>query len=389
MGTNESNMNKAITRTLLVGLFVALVLVGWSQSHVLARLLGGASGHEEKPAELRPTRVGALGRIEPCSEILDIDAAAGERLLTVLAKEGGRVGSGDELAHLESHDVAAAEKQEATALLEEARNRLKATEEHHQALIRVAELKLQTVEVVEPIRIDSQKSRVRSLEIDHQLADTEYVRVEKLHANATVSREEHDRKHSELKKVRELLTASKLTLAEMEADHKLALESARAAVVEAKAALELARAAIPVQSLERKVGLAEAKVQRTIIRSPIAGQVLEVMTHSGERIGKDPILKLGNTDQMHVVAEVYETDVARIRLGQSATATSSALAEPLEGTVVQIGSMIYKNDILNVDPAADADARVVEVRILLKDSSKVAGLTNLQVDVLIETASKD
>ena len=135
--------------------------------------------------------------------------------------------------------------------------------------------------------------------------------------------------------------------------------------------------------------LAEAKVQRTIIRSPIAGQVLEVMTHSGERIGKDPILKLGNTEQMHVVAEIYETDIARIRMGQRATATSSALAEPLEGTVVQIGSMIYKNDVLNVDPAADADARVVEVRILLKDSSKVALLTNLQVDVLIETASKD
>jgi len=40
--------------------------------------------------------------------------------------------------------------------------------------------------------------------------------------------------------------------------------------------------------------------------------------------------------------------------------------------------------VLDADPIAKADARVVEVRIQLDDSSLVSGLTNLQVDVEIE-----
>jgi HlyD family secretion protein len=45
--------------------------------------------------------------------------------------------------------------------------------------------------------------------------------------------------------------------------------------------------------------------------------------------------------------------------------------------------MIFKNDVLNVDPAAKSDSRVVEVRIELDDGAPVAGLTNLTVDILI------
>jgi HlyD family secretion protein len=42
-----------------------------------------------------------------------------------------------------------------------------------------------------------------------------------------------------------------------------------------------------------------------------------------------------------------------------------------------VGLKIGKKDVLNTDPAADVDARVVEVKILLtpESSKKVAGLT--------------
>jgi HlyD family secretion protein len=33
----------------------------------------------------------------------------------------------------------------------------------------------------------------------------------------------------------------------------------------------------------------------------------------------------------------------------------------LGSNVVRIGNLIFKNDVLNVDPAARADARVIEV----------------------------
>jgi len=380
-------MRKSLSRTLLVGLLAAVAWIGWSQFHVLARLIAPAPDHSaQNEPEPPDRRIGALGRIEPCSQVLDIDASVGERLLTVFVQDGQLVKQGDELAQLERHNVAVAEKQEIAALLEEARTRLKAVEADHQNAIRVAELKLQAVETIEPIRVNAQEARIRALEVEHRLAATEFSRVEKLHATATVSQDEYDRKQTQSVTAQESLAAARLVLAELESNHKLATESARAELESAKSARVVSAAAIPLGSLERRLELAEARVQQTIIRAPIDGAVLKVLTHSGERVGVEPILKLGDTRSMHVVAEVYETDVGRVQLGQAAEVTSSDLKRPLTGKVVQIGSMIFKNDVLNVDPAADADARVVEVRILLDDSEQVEGLTNLQVDVLIQSS---
>lgn len=131
---------------------------------------------------------------------------------------------------------------------------------------------------------------------------------------------------------------------------------------------------------------AEAELSLAFVRSPIDGQVLAVNTRPGERIGSDEgIVELGQTEQMYVVAEIYETDISRVRIGQKATVTSSAFTGELEGSVERVGVQIAKKDILNTDPAADTDARVVEVKIRLtpESSQKVTDLTNLQVDVRI------
>jgi HlyD family secretion protein len=55
--------------------------------------------------------------------------------------------------------------------------------------------------------------------------------------------------------------------------------------------------------------------------------------------------------------------------------------------VEDIGLKIAKKDVLGTDPVADADARVVEVKIRLdlSDSKKVASLTNLKVKLFIKT----
>ncbi|MGH7789427.1 MAG: efflux RND transporter periplasmic adaptor subunit [Candidatus Binatia bacterium] len=136
-------------------------------------------------------------------------------------------------------------------------------------------------------------------------------------------------------------------------------------------------------ALRAQVTRARAELELAVVRAPITGQVLEVHARPGERVGADGIAELGQTQVMTVVAEVYETDVGRVRLGQRATASSPALAQPVQGTVDRIGLKIGKKDVLDVDPAAKTDARVVAVRILLDDAALVAGLTNLEVDVTI------
>ena len=92
---------------------------------------------------------------------------------------------------------------------------------------------------------------------------------------------------------------------------------------------------------------------------------------------------------MRVVAEVYETDIAQVSVGQSATVSSRALPKPVNGRVARIGNMVFKNDVLNVDPAARADARIVEVWIDLDPLPLAERLTNLTVDVLINAPARD
>jgi HlyD family secretion protein len=56
------------------------------------------------------------------------------------------------------------------------------------------------------------------------------------------------------------------------------------------------------------------------------------------------------------------------------------------GTVEQVGYKVLRQDIVNSDPSANIDGRIVEVKIRLDadSSSKAARLTNQQVKVVIK-----
>jgi len=138
-----------------------------------------------------------------------------------------------------------------------------------------------------------------------------------------------------------------------------------------------------VETLKAQLQHAKADLDLAVVRAPVSGRVLDVHAREGERVGPDGIAELAQTDAMYAIAEIYETDVLRLRVGQRATITSAALPHPVSGAVDRIGLKIGKKDVLSVDPAAKTDARVVEVRIRLDDPTEVAGLTNLEVDVAI------
>jgi HlyD family secretion protein len=131
---------------------------------------------------------------------------------------------------------------------------------------------------------------------------------------------------------------------------------------------------------------ARAELERNQVRAPIDGQVLDVHARDGERVENDGIVELGRTQDMYAVAEVYETDAGRVRIGQHATVRSPALPRRLEGKVDRVGLKVGKLDALGTDPAARTDARVVEVEIRLEPqaSELAAALTHLQVEIEIE-----
>ncbi|MEQ8857072.1 MAG: efflux RND transporter periplasmic adaptor subunit [Pseudomonadales bacterium] len=127
-----------------------------------------------------------------------------------------------------------------------------------------------------------------------------------------------------------------------------------------------------------------AELDRAFVRAPSAGVVLAVHARPGEQVGPAGILELGRVDRMYAIAEVYETDVGNLRVGQTASVRSPALPEPLVGKIERIRPLVRKMDEIGTDPAARKDARIVEVDVLLEAPDAVAALSNLQVEVIFQ-----
>ncbi len=154
--------------------------------------------------------------------------------------------------------------------------------------------------------------------------------------------------------------------------------------------VDVAVAAAEVATAQASVQEAQTNLDLAYVRSPRSGQVLKIQTWPGEIVSNNGIVEIGQTDQMYVTAEVYETDIHQVRPGQTATILGDGVVSDLQGIVDEVGLQIGTKDVLGTDPVADADARVVEVKIRLnsEDSQRVAGLTNLQVNVVIDTSSQ-
>jgi HlyD family secretion protein len=186
---------------------------------------------------------------------------------------------------------------------------------------------------------------------------------------------------SGISKRRQDLLARKLSSDEDAQRAKGDADASRAACSAGRAQAAAAAAAVAVADASLKRALAVQ--QRAFVRAPFAGRVLDIHARPGELVGHRGILELGRVDRMYAIAEVYETDISRVKVGQPATISSRALGRPLGGTVERIRQQVRKQDQLGTDPAARKDARIVEVEVRLDNSAAAAALTNLQVEVLI------
>ena len=280
-----------------------------------------------------PSAVAALDRLEPEDGVLRIATAStshaisGSVIVELMVKESQWVESGQLLATTDSTVMMKAQLQKAEAELEQT--------------IRAAGA------------ADSQTDEACTL--------------------ANVAASEAARRTSLLER--------KLTSTE-DAEHAQGEAEARAAACAAAAAN--ARVAESTVEVSRaRITLCEAELERTLVRAPIAGRVLEIHARAGESTMPDGVLDLGRTDSMFAIAEVYETDINRVSIGQNARVSSDALPRTLTGKVERIRGKVKKQDVIGTDPAARKDARIIEVEIRLDDSETAAALTNLQVEIVI------
>ncbi len=108
-----------------------------------------------------------------------------------------------------------------------------------------------------------------------------------------------------------------------------------------------------VKAAQAAVAAARAMLNLATVRAPKDAQVLYVHAYPGERVGVEGVVELGDTSKMYAIAEVYETDIINVKVGQIAQVTSPALAAPVGGTVQRIGMKVGRMDVLGMDPVAD------------------------------------
>ena len=184
------------------------------------------------------------------------------------------------------------------------------------------------------------------------------------------------------------LNEAQATLKRLEETGSEQLEEARATLdkIAEVRPVDVQAALSEVESAIAQVKRAQTELNQASIRTPNAGKILKIHTRAGEKISDDGIADVGETDLMVVVAEVYQTDINKIKVGQKAAVTSQAFSGELQGTVKEIALKVSKQNVFSNQPGENLDSRVVEVKIHLNPeaSKQVAGLTNLQVQVAIK-----
>lgn len=309
------------------------------------------------PAAVDEPVVVAAGRTEPASEEIDVATEIDGRLRRVLVEEGQTVRRYQVLAELDNADfgarvaLARARVAERQAACERASNGSR------------------------PMQRREMSAQVREAEAVLDNARSECARRRMLLDRGAISRMEFEVAERELRVAEARLDAARERTAFVE-DEVRPEEKARAA-----AELEGARAALSE---------AEALLAKTVIRSPIDGTVLRKHKNAGESVStqvREAVVTLGDTVRMRVRAEVDETDVARLRVGQRAWVTAVAYGDRrFTGKVIRISRMLGRKKVQTDAPAEKVDTKVLETLIELDAGTRIP--IGLRVDTYIEATPR-
>jgi HlyD family secretion protein len=383
---------------------------------------------EAKPIVPISPMVTALGRLEPETEIIKLSAPLaldGDRISELLVKESDNVKMGQVIAVLQSRDLlenALIQSQKQVKVAQAKLQQIKAGAKSgeiaaQQAIIErikaqyVGDKQAQQENIArisaqwEGDRI-AQTATINKLIAELKNAEAEYQRYQQLFSEGVISNSVIDSKRLNVETAKQILNESQAVLKRINttankqlAEAKIALNrinnTSNKEISEAKAKLnsiaeirpvdiELARTEVDsaIANLQR----AKTELQAAYIRAPMTGQIIKIHARVGEKIDAPGVADFAQTKTMMAVAEVYQTDISKIKLGQKATITSQGFTGELKGIVQQIGLQVKRQNVFGDQPGENLDSRIIEVKIRLnpEDSKRVSGLTNLQVQTAIK-----
>jgi HlyD family secretion protein len=338
--------------TLMVGLGVFLLsaslVVGARRAHETAADTSAAKSHNT------PSMIAGPGRVEPASEDIKIGSELSGRLKAVYVDEGDPIHRGQVLAELENSDY--------RAQVESARANVIAKEATLRKVVNGARRQER----------DEAWSSVNEAKAVMENAKSELRRRKELFSAGVVSREELERYAREADVAEAKYDAAVQQHALVD-DH--AREEDRSF---AEADLKLA---------EGQLAEAQARYEKTFIRSSIDGSVLRKHHRSGESVSNsstvpDPILTIGDRKTLRVRVDVDETDVSKVNVGQRAYVTADAFGkQKFWGHVVRLGQQLGPKNVRTDEPTEKVDTKILETLVELDPGSQLPD--GLRVDAFI------
>jgi HlyD family secretion protein len=306
----------------------------------------------------------ALAHLQPGAGLVTIGARPGARIEEIRVREGDEIKKGDLLAILEGH--AQAERQLALAESQ------KKSADHQRSLQREKlALQRESYDRLKGARLDAAQ---RVSQINQQrLQETK-----DLFPKLGQVLEKDPKAKFDLDQ-----TYFQIEIAAIKADLDLKELQAEQDLQPKQRALEdkgVADDSPDVEVLSRQIDLARAGLEQAEVHAPASGRVLELIAHPGE-VSSGPLLALGDVSTMVAKAEVYQSDVPRLAIGDPAEVQVQGRA--IAGKVARIGQVVGGNELKSLDPRALQDLRVVKVTVALDDAAKASHYVNMQVDVMI------
>jgi HlyD family secretion protein len=338
-------------------------------------------------------KVTALGRLEPEAEVIKLSAPLAlnsDRVSQLLVQEGDRVKAGQVIAILDSRDRlqdALQQAQEQVRVSGAKLAQVKSGAKTGEIQAQREEISRLEAELIGEIK--TQDATIARLQAQVNNARSEYNRHQKLYRDGAIAISTLDSKRLALLTAHEQLNEAQATQDRTSNTLQAQLAEARANLdrISEIRPVDVKAAQTEVDSAIAALKKAKTDLSQAYVRAPIASQILKIHTRSGEKIGEEGIVELAQTDHMIAVAEVYQSDISKVKLGQPAEITGQAFEGIVRGEVYRVGLQVSRQNVFSNQPGENLDRRVVEVKIRLnpEDSKRVAGLTNLQVQTAISS----
>lgn len=149
-------------------------------------------------------------------------------------------------------------------------------------------------------------------------------------------------------------------------------------------------AARNVTATEAELARARMDLARAEVRAPISGTILNIHATPGQRPPNDGIMEMGDIGQMMAEVEIWQDRIAAISPGQPVEIVADALGRSLPGRVESVGLTVGRQGLISDDAAANSDARVIRVLVMLDTASseRAARYTNLEAVARIDTGAR-